>query len=170
MLPHWNDTTTHFQRHLSLYKAGTACTQWKMGNKKSTSVFSLHFVYSLHSQTQFFFYEFKIFVHVYVCQLSDLSMWSGEVDCRRVSTLSSSLHRGDVNCGSRKSSWLMSLSDCRQHVNKATFQHATIQHRFFHSLNVIHCDTKRTGPLKQVTITLSKQARCKWVFTWRIGI
>ena len=44
-------------------------------------------------------------------QLADLSMWGGDMDRRGVSALSSSLHRGDISSGSRKSSWLTSLSD-----------------------------------------------------------
>ena len=56
-------------------------------------------------------------------QLADLSMLGGDADRRGVSTLSSSLHGGDISCGSNKSSWLTSFSACVDiwcHFNKTT--------------------------------------------------
>ena len=40
----------------------------------STGAFSLDFLRSLHSQTQFFFYKFKIYVQSNDCVLGDLAV------------------------------------------------------------------------------------------------
>ena len=82
-------------------------------------------------------------------------MWGGDEDCRRVSTLSSSLQHGDVSCGSRKSS-SMTLSLCnKHHAKKLTL------HRTWFTSHVITITSMHWYSLKYITTSLEANKTCQ---------